>query len=271
MTNLSDHFLLWLPRDNSVRRGKNAFGLDFPSWSWAGWVGAATYAVSGDVLDGREVVRFDEEACVEGYRVLVSKGGGTYYELEPEEIEDDVLVGLEWCKLSFTAQSAEVGISMMVWGYFLDCDSESLGDFSRCQRVYVYGKFAGMMQLHMERSRAELEDLEAASPLDGLDLETRTVEVTALSTTYRPWPVYFPVSKYSRDDVNFYYTDRNGEERDHLPFDTDYWNDQDPEMVNVMMIEWNDDGDLATRAGVGQIHLDAWRELKPVDKKIILG
>lgn len=269
MKNLLDHFLLWLPRGTSVRRGKNAFGLDFPSWSWAGWVGPATYTVSGEMLDGRETLSFDEETLVEeGYKVLLSTDGDLYHEHDPDEIEDDVLLNLEWCKLCFLAQSAQVQISTTLWGYFSDCESTVLGDFSRCHQILVGSKFAGMLHTHMNKSRTELEDLEA-SPQEVSEGETRLVELVALSTTHHPWPIYFPHSKYSRDDANFYYEDKDGEQKDHLPFDTHAWDDEDPEMVNVMMIEWHDG--LATRAGVGQVHSDAWKLMVPVVREIILG
>ncbi|KAK4498994.1 hypothetical protein PRZ48_009505 [Zasmidium cellare] len=267
--NLIDHFLLWLPIGPSVRRGKNAFGLDFPSWSWAGWVGGAIYTISGEALDGREVVQYDEETMIEGgYKILLATQANVYAEFEPADIEDDVLVNLEWCKLSFTAQTAMVEISATVWGYFSDCEFAGWGDVSRCRQVFIEGKFAGMVLLHVDKTRVELEDLQL-TPQEALQQTTATVEAIALSSTYRPWPVYFPISKYSRDSVNFYYTDKEGEEKDHLPFDTDVWDDEDPEMVNVMVIEWEDG--LATRRGVGQVHSDAWKVLRAEERGIVLG
>lgn len=55
----------------------------------------------------------------------------------------------------------------------------------------------------------------------------------------------------------------------YQPFDANAWNEAESEFINVMMIRWHDG--MATRAGLGQIHSDAWTMVKIEDKDIILG
>jgi hypothetical protein len=53
-----------------------------------------------------------------------------------------------------------------------------------------------------------------------------------------------------------------------VDFDAKYFKDGPWKMLNVMIIRWH--GDYAERVAIARIHEDAWLQLSPVRKDIVL-
>jgi hypothetical protein len=211
---------------------------------------------------------------------------------DPDQLTNKLLMTLECCYLSFTAESATVQLSKYLLGRFHTSSTWSQHRRSQCRHIFIGKRFAGMICIDKEHdspaapspTSTSLPSVEenknllfesywpsTTSTSSSSDSKYLHGEVIALSSTKQAFQIYFQLSPHGNAQENMNYTcAKNGETKPRPPYNHLAWDDDEPEMVNVMLIDWDAQG-LAHRLGVGQIHDKAWKLLNRKRKKIVLG
>lgn len=270
-TNLLNHFLVWLPGVPSIRRGSISSDTLFPSWSWTGWIGTAAYPCNQEQFKGQKELEFDEIPLIDRYDILIpARDGSTSKVSHTEALGDST--SIVYCHLSFSAPTAAVTVSTKYWGDFTDArlfDQLKLSKnypSSCCQQLVVNNEWSGLVLCHTDQDLADLAE-QCVDFREVDEIAALRRGFIALSTTYDPWGIWLPLGYC--DEENYGYADEDGERHPYLPWDCDVWGKENTEVVNILLIEQC--GEIYERRGIGQIHIDAWRALNPVDRDIILG
>ena len=317
--NLLSHHLMWYPLDKAERRLTPVTGHPFPSWSWAGWVGERvifpTFKDAGTLVSDWKVIlpnstntseslvarSGNRESLTSMLSLLsikpfdrcVQRDGKHREEIDPGKLTDKLLITLESCHLSFTAESATVKLSKYLLGRFHISSTWSQDRRSQCRHVFIDKRFAGMICIDKAHDSSTAESPKSTylpsveenmnlliesywpsspSPSSSSSPDSKYLqgEVIALSTTKRAFQVYFQLSSHGNDHINMNHPAGNDKTKPRPPYNHFKWNEEEPEVVNVMLIDWDAEG-LAQRLGVGQIHGEAWKLVDRKRKKILLG
>jgi hypothetical protein len=268
---LVGYFLTWAPVGSSVRRKPSIAGGDqFPSWTWAGWQGEAAYpstAFPDDLYDdgfdvkGVHVDLEDEVGISEAIHKANAKAEHTSISLNEPHFSSPDLASIDHCYLKFTAEVACFSVSTSTYGALADDFKPSDTEHSTCHQIIAQGVQVGSVIMH-QFNRTAAPHFDAEKP--------RRPTFMALSRAKARWRMWLPIDeRHPSDDSNFWYEKDDGTFVDHPPFDEDVY-DVRGSIVNVLLICTSNAG-ITYRAGVGQIHADAWEVAEPEQKQIILG
>lgn len=264
---LLDRFIFWIPLTYCRRRGVGTSGMLFPSWSWAGWVGAITYPVSPEQFSGKKMV-FSDESLVAGFVAWAGHSDGTTIEIRLPEVSQTALSMFETVFLVFEAQTARLSVSKLCWGSIIDQD---LSYRYRVRAVFVQEACAGMVCLDEDvpPDHGDGVGLTQDEAWDAHAGRVEEMDFVALSKTGMPWDMVYLIHPDVNNTVNYGVEDSEGNYKSHSVFDPAIWDNDEPSAINVLVVEWQ--GDKAFRKGVGQIHSQAWDLVKTAHKKIRLG
>jgi hypothetical protein len=266
---LNGYFLTWAPVGSSVRRKPSVAGGDrFPSWTWAGWQGEATYPSTafpddfyddGFDVEGIHVDLEDEVATFEA--MLTDKSSATSISLNEPNASIPDLSSIDYCYLKFTADVACFSVSTGTFGALADTFKPGDAEHFTCHQIVAQGVQVGSVLMHQSH-RAAAPHFDAEKP--------QRPTFMALSRAKARWRMWLPIDeRHPSDDGNFWYEKDDGTFVDRPPFDEDVY-DVRGSVVNVLLICTSDDG-ITYRAGVGQIHADAWDAADVEHRQIILG
>lgn len=262
---LIGYFLTWAPIGPSVRRKPPLVdGGRFPSWTWAGWRGEVSYPSTA----------FPDELPDDGF-----DKAGIHIALEDEVAKWEIMLtpemtagdepgasstgfsSIDQCYLMFTAEMACFSISTEAFGALAHDFKPGEVEHSTCRQVIAGGVQVGSVIMHHSH--------QTAVPHFDTEKPQRPTFV-ALSRARARWRMWLPIDeRHPSDDSNFWYEKDDGTFVDRPPFDEDVY-DLRGSIMNVLLVSTSDSG-IYYRAGVGQIHADAWDAAKAEQKQIILG
>lgn len=260
---LFEYSLLWFASGPLHMRASCATGKDFPTWSWVGWVGPVSYEETDDIQDfdaGRIIHRWSLTAAqktlsyVEGklsisYASTAKDTDGsrsTTHVLRSKVDVDRHLTKIQSGVLTFQAQVVRLRMDSLSTNQLVMSDDTDCG-FTGLYKIFQDTEWVG--SVHMEHRIAQ----QLLQDTAGLH------EFVALSISNTgPWYVS------ERTDLS---DDEMTGEGIPLYGGADS-NDEDP--YNVMLVTYDTDGMIATRAGIGQIRKDKFDQANPVLKDIKL-
>jgi hypothetical protein len=268
---LIGYFLTWAPVGLSVRRDPSiAGGTRFPSWTWAGWQGEAAYpstAFPDDLYDdgfdvkGVHVDLEDEVATVEAMLTTNSEVEHTLTSSSEPNASVPDLESIDHCYLKFTAEVACFSVSTNTYGALADDFKPGDTEYSTCHQIIAQGVQVGSVLMHQSH-RAAAPHFDAEKP--------QRPTFMALSRAKARWRMWLPIDeRHPSDDGNFWYEKDDGTFVDRPPFDEDVY-DVRGSIVNVLLMCTSDNG-ITYRAGIGQIHANAWDAADVEQRQIILG
>jgi hypothetical protein len=270
---LVGYFLTWAPIGSSIRRGSSfAEGGRFPSWSWAGWQGEAAYPSTAfpgaDPRDGLDSdgmhVEFEDEIA-EWEVVLTDDIGAGNPSVAPGKPAGSTpdLASIDRCYLRFTAEVSVFSITKERHCAFLEGYKPGEVQRPTCHTIHIKGADIRVGVAIMHRVHAD------AAPY--FDVQRPQVPTfMAVSRGRARWHMWYPVEEGRPTDyINAWYQNDNGTHVDRPPFDEDNY-ELEGCVVNVLLICTSGDG-MMYRAGVGQIHADAWDASSPERRQIVLG
>ena len=268
---LPGYFLTWVPVGSSVRRGPSLQnGRQFPSWTWAGWQGEATYPLTAfpedypdDGIDQSGMhVELEEE--ITEWEVLLTLDGNSQdiaFTSSTPETASTKLTGIDHCYLTFTAEVACFSVITTAYGAPVHEAKPGEVEHSTYHQIAANGVHVGSVVMHRSH--------EGFPPHFDVERPERPTFV-ALSRAKARWHMWYPIDEANpSDDINLRYTQEDGLEVDRPPFDEDVF-DVKGSIVNVLLVCTSETG-ISYRAGVGQIHIDAWNAASPEQKQILLG
>lgn len=273
---LADYFLTWQPRGLSQRREcATQNGAKFPTWSWAGWQGEVAYQhalANSDDLYGftsRGVV-VDSESMIgnlyfspvvpDRWEALEACWSLSSPDLSKETVLD--LMAKDSGFLVFEVETADFDISDAAYGR--PSDWERSDAQSTCRQIIVGNVQGGVVIPHFTSEWY-------APQLDDDCSQRGELKIIALSRSLRRWSMWYPfVENVPAADENFFYENEGDGYVEHPPFDESVY-DLNGAVVNVMLINTNKEG-VSSRAGIGQIHGDAWDNRAQRNRtRVILG
>lgn len=252
-----DVALLWQPCNVLTRR--TVADEKFPSWSWAGWLGHVIY----------EDTESNEKSDVEGAVPLIN-----WHTVEPTG-----------------------GISV-VNKCGIDTDEESMGYEKTLTTCLWFPIFAVATQrsraapsehllhaqqghLHFWTSCAFFDIKRKESAVEDGDQVTESRELPLLfqikSARQHPVGVVTLTSSGPRETQRGLHEFIVLSEAQYSGFDTLTWAEKFSKqpnfclMYNVMLIEWDNDTQIAYRIGLGRVLKSAWRSARPEVKYLVLG
>lgn len=283
---LADYFLTWQPRSLSKRRECTTL-LDtrFPSWSWAGWEGEVAYPHSlanNDDLSGftSRGIEVDLECMVSNLsfipaersvvperrsrREVLESCWALSTPLQPHVLSEEAVVDLmtkDSGSLAFNAETASLEISQSAYGR--PSDWERSDARSVCRQIIVDSIQVGVVIPHYTREWY-------APQFDDNYLRDDQLTFIALSRSTHRWSMWYPfVENMPTSDENFFYENDEDGYVEHPPFDESVYA-LNGLVVNVMLISTDEDG-ISSRAGIGQIHGDAWDAAQRSKRRVLLG
>ncbi|KAM0718327.1 hypothetical protein Q7P37_006659 [Cladosporium fusiforme] len=268
---LIGYFLAWCPVGPSRRRDPSSAGdARLPTWSWAGWHGEAVYAstcfpdvLTDDGFDKNGVsVNLDDE--IKHWSILLPSESSSAADSAPmgrhEPSSIDVMC-IDHCLLEFVADVACFRISGGTYGTPADMHGQHNLYDSMCRQIILNDVQVGALLLHCSTINGTpyFETEKPHSP-----------SFIALSRGDPRWRMWYPINESDPSDfVNWQYEDEDGSCVDRPPFDEGTYSLMG-KVVNVLLICTASSG-VTYRAGVGQIHADAWDSVERKPSKVVLG
>lgn len=268
ISRLVGFFLTWCPVDSSRRREPSSIDeRRLPSWSWAGWHGEAVYPSTcfPDMLIedafNKNGINADLDDEITAWDILQPSESACEADLRPMSADIDVM-SVDQCFLKLTADAACFSVSADAFGTPADMHGEEDNiDSSVCRQIILDGVQVGALILHTSSTTGE-PHFETEQP--------RKPTFMALSRGKPRWRMWYPINERdASDSANLWYEDDDGPLVDRPPFDESVY-DLMGNIVNVLLICTSGTG-ITYRAGVGQIHADAWDSVKPKPTDVILG
>lgn len=262
---LLGHFATWCSTGTSQRRVSPKPECAIPSWSWAGWEGAALYPDSSDPETGidrlflvadcedafsRHGIEIELYSEVEEWVITLPSKHGQQH-LYPEAMDASKLMSIDSCLLTFRTEVARFEIAKQTYGRA--ASSELVGfNGCMCYPVMFENTPAGAVIFDDARERVSMHGF------------------LALSTAKHHWKMWYPIVPTDPNhwDNFLYYLDEEHTAQSRPPFDTSKF-DVMGRIVNVLLFKYEET--IAFRIGVGQIHLDAWNAAQPTIENITLG
>ena len=267
---LLDAAILWLPKESLKRREVSK--LEFPSWSWAGWVGRVSYEKTFSATANRQhmlerrPVRNGEERLrplvrwhtMTGHRVRAINGDGL-------GISSSLAYGqrlpIEWDALppgiTSSATLTELDLPDTVLNQL---DSNHLIFKTSVSRRFQFGT---SIKDDYPRSPSKYSLIRTTS---GATLTERDPTFVGILTLDGSSPIFLAGDAHAMVVLS---------EAEYLGFGPEICRDHNDRsarypLYNVMLVEWNIDGRIARRLGIGRVYKDAWLASGPYVQTVIL-
>ncbi|KAK5112713.1 hypothetical protein LTR62_003811 [Meristemomyces frigidus] len=271
-SHLFGRWLCWVPAGPSVSSSSGGQeSTKFPTWSWAGWHGEATYPEQSIPREWTSPHKFDHE----GIHVDLLSEVQDWQMIGPDlsVLPQHTTLHCNFCMLRFDAETADFLVSDDRYG--IPYSMHEVRKSSVCKQILYSNIRVGAMIAHSSKE----------PPVYEHERETGTAMRTfvALSRTRDRWSMYYPVvpdpvssnSNQQAWETNRFYAPADFDpakedlhEFPHPPYDLEHY-EHNGSVVNVLMIEEKDG--IAYRTGIGQIHADAWDAAEPVEHNILLA
>ncbi len=267
---LLDAAILWLPMEKLKRR--EVPDLDLPSWSWAGWVGRISYEKPFIAMTNEQdlLERQPRNDGQERFRPLVrwyTMNDGLLRAINghglgiPLSLADGRNLPIEWDGMPpgiKTFESlTELGLPETVLNTL---DSTHLIFKTSISRKFQLGdsitddalhgplKFSLIRKTSQNYHKKNSKYFAGVVTLDGSSPRSLTGDSHALVVLSEAEYLCFGPEKVRE------YDDRSA----HFP------------LYNVMLVEWNIDGRIARRLGIGRVYKDAWLASRAYVQTVIL-
>jgi hypothetical protein len=260
MHKLLEHFAMWVPVGELKRRGPNASGHMFPSWSWMGWVGPVwlrTLKHFGPDVRGIIEKDFDDVGSIGEVKILLPSSKDEWVEspLLSEDWGPRGLLSVETCRLRFTAPAAHLSIIDLNVGLpddFTELVPSAFSSGREIPRSLIFGlqaqeTYAGEVYVDSAFREYLVKRLK--------EEEAVTASFIELSRTDVNW-IRYGLSAIGRDG------------RDQFPKGKD-GSSILPDCCNVLLVEWEDG--VAYIRGVGQVHAQQWDKIDSERRQVDLG
>ena len=266
---LLDVAILWLPKERLKRR--EVPNLEFPSWSWAGWVGRVSYEKTFSATADRQnllerrPVRNGEERL----RPLVRWHTMTDDRLRA--INSDGLgipLSLAYGQRPIEWDASPPGINSSDTLTELDLPDTVLRQLDDTHLIFktsVSRRFQFGTSVKDDYPRSPLK-YSLIRMTSGANLTYRDPTFVGVLTLDGSSPIFLAGDTHALVVLS---------EAEYLGFGAEKLRDYHDRsayypLYNVMLVEWNIDGRIARRLGIGRVYKDAWLASGPYVQTVIL-
>ena len=267
---LLDAAILWLPKERLKRREESK--LEFPSWSWAGSVGRVSYektfsatANRRHMLERRPVRNGEERLrplvrwhTMTGHRLRAINNDGLGI---PLSLAYGQRLPIEWDALPPGINRSEsLTESDLPDAVLRQLDSTHLIFKTSVSRRFQFGT---SIKDDYPRSPSKYSLIRMTS---GANLTERDPTFVGVLTLDGSSPIFLAGDIHALVVLS---------EAEYLGFGAERFRDHNDRsayypLYNVMLVEWNIDGRIARRLGIGRVYKDAWLASEPYVQTVIL-